>query len=107
MKTFLGTILAVIRPMYALFDIGMTHSFISSYIIWRDGINAQESSTPLRISTAIASRVTAKMVVKECPMVIKDTIMPTDLIVLNMSNYNVILRIDWLSRHYINVFCKK
>ena len=93
MKTFLGTILVAGQPIYALFGMGATHSFITSDIVWHNGI-AQESSSPLKISTSIGARFIAKMVVKEFPMVIKDISMPADLIVLNMSGYEVILGMD-------------
>jgi hypothetical protein len=53
----------------------------------------------LAITTSVGKTVVCKRVVCECPVSICGRVLPTNLIVLPMFSYDVILRMDWLMRH--------
>ena len=44
---------------------------------------------------------------KACEVSINDNTQCVDLIILEMHDYDVILGIDWLSKHYGKIDCKK
>ena len=44
-------------------------------------------------------------VCKKCAITLKDHEFPTDLIVLSIREFNVILRIDWLTKYRANLDC--
>jgi hypothetical protein len=48
-----------------------------------------------------------KCVVCECPVSICGRVLPTNLVVLPMFSYDVILRMDWLMRHSVVIDCAR
>jgi hypothetical protein len=51
--------------------------------------------------------VVCKRVVCECPVSICGKVLPANLVVLPMFSYDVILRIDWLTRHLAVIYCAR
>jgi hypothetical protein len=49
--------------------------------------------------------VVCKRVVCECPISICGRVLPTNLVVLLMFSYDVILGMDWLTRHSVIIDC--
>jgi hypothetical protein len=53
----------------------------------------------LAVTTPVGKTVVYKCVVYECPISIYGRILPANLVVLPMFSYNVILGMDWLTKH--------
>jgi hypothetical protein len=49
--------------------------------------------------------VVCKRIVCECPISICGRVLPVNLVVLPMFNYNVILGMDWLTKHSEIIDC--
>ena len=46
-------------------------------------------------------------VLRYCPIIVDDRELFTDLIVLDMNEYEIILYMDWLSKYHANIDCRK
>jgi hypothetical protein len=55
----------------------------------------------LAVATSVGKTVVYKRVVCECPVSICGGVLPTNLVILPMFSYNVILKMDWLSRNLV------
>ncbi|XP_052185210.1 uncharacterized protein LOC127796845 [Diospyros lotus] len=45
--------------------------------------------------------------VPECEIIVHDRVMPGDLVVLAIQDFDLLLGMDWLSRHYAKVDCRR
>ena len=45
--------------------------------------------------------------IKGIPVVIKDRVMPADLIVVHLENHEVIVGMDWLEKHRATLDCRR
>jgi Retroviral aspartyl protease len=94
-------------PAFVLIDMGASHSFVLSLFIasreWPTEIRtrAMEVQTPLG-RTVIVDRVCRKRLVK-----IAGRDLVVDLTVLDMRDFDVLLGLDWLTRHRAVVDCER
>ncbi|XP_020102373.1 uncharacterized protein LOC109719935 [Ananas comosus] len=90
----------------ALFDTGASHSFISSSFAKMHDIEISDSADAWWVY-APEHTFSVHEVCAACPVQIDDWIMPADLLVLNrMKGFDVILRMDWLTKCYATIDCK-
>jgi hypothetical protein len=59
----------------------------------------------LTVTTPVRKTVVCKRVVCECSVSICGRVLPTNLVVLPMFSYNVILKMDWLTKHLAIIDC--
>ena len=59
----------------------------------------------LAITTPIGKTVVCKRAVCECPISICGRVLPTNLVVLPMFSYDVILGMDWLTKYSVVIDC--
>ena len=97
------------EPAKILFDSEASRSFIStSYALY-----ANRELTPLQnklvVTTPLGERIPKTSVFKGCEVVIEGMVLKANLIPLEMTNFDVILGMDWLSSHRasMNYFTKK
>ncbi|XP_077215710.1 uncharacterized protein LOC143850338 [Tasmannia lanceolata] len=107
-----GTIVSGTLPIpssygYVLFDSGATHSFVSSAFAALHCLPTLPLDYDLCVSTPIGKEILANRISKMCPVRIGNREILVDLILLEMSNFDVILGMDWLSTHYALVDCNK
>jgi hypothetical protein len=82
-----------------LFNSGATHFFMSIMFIRLSSLVVRTLELGLAITTPIGKIVACKYEVCECPVRIYGRVLPTNLVVLPMVSYDVVLRMDWLVRH--------
>jgi hypothetical protein len=82
-----------------LFDLGATHSFVCIVSVRLSRLVVRTLEPGLAITTPVRKTVVCKRVVCECPIGICGRVLPTNLVVLPLFSYYVILRMDWLTRH--------
>ena len=80
-----------------LFDSGASHSFISYAFMVRLQLIAHLLDTPLSVSTPLGEVSLLESVCRRCTVSLDESEFIVDLIVLHMSEFDVILGIDWLS----------
>jgi hypothetical protein len=61
----------------------------------------------LAVNTSVGKTIVCKHVVCECPVSICGRVFPTNLVVLPIFSYNVILEMDWLTRHSMIINCAR
>ncbi|XP_066160604.1 uncharacterized protein [Oryza sativa Japonica Group] len=97
-EVVLGTFPVNSYPAIVLFDSGAMHSFISKKFAGTHGLSVVELKTPMRVHTPGSDMKTTHY----CPSVtieIKRSQFLADLILLKSKDLDVILGMDWLTRH--------
>jgi hypothetical protein len=77
-----------------LFDSEVTHSFVSIVFARLSRLIVRTLKPGLAITTLVGKTVVFKCVVCECPVSIYGRVFPTNLVVLPMFSYDIILRMD-------------
>nr|ABA97778.2 retrotransposon protein, putative, Ty3-gypsy subclass [Oryza sativa Japonica Group] len=97
-EVILGTFPVNSTPAVILFDSGATHSFISKRFAGAHGLSLVKLKIPMRVHTPGGGMTTTHY----CPSVtveIQGLIFPANLILLESKDLDVILGMDWLTRH--------
>jgi hypothetical protein len=89
----------------ALFDSGATHSFISIVFVRLSRLVVRTLEPGLAVTTPVEKTMVCKRVVCKCPVSICGRVLPTNLVVLPMFSYDIILRMDWLMKHLAIIDC--
>nr|AAR06331.1 putative polyprotein [Oryza sativa Japonica Group] len=99
-EVILGTFPVNSTPAVILFDSGATHSFISKRFAGAHGLSLVKLKIPMRVHTPGGGMTTTHY----CPSVtveIQGLIFPANLILLESKDLDVILGMDWLTRHRV------
>jgi hypothetical protein len=90
-----------------LIDLGSTHSFIVS--LFACILNLDNKGTPCNVvvSTPLGKQLGSDLSYGDCEMKLGSVTLVGDLIRLPIEDYDIILGIDWLSRHYAPVDYKQ
>ena len=102
-----GIISILYHDAYTLVDPGATHSFASKPFLDRFQIETQPLEGRIRVSLSARDPLLADRVVRECRVLIEGQEFPADLVALDMRNFDVVLGMDWLSRHRATLDCYK
>eukprot|EP00253_Pinus_taeda_P010551 PITA_10551 len=89
-----------------LIDPGATFSYVSPKIIERCKLQPIRFKKPwlVQLATGAKRRVTEK--IKDCSLTIAGESVVTDMNVLPLGSYDVLIGMDWLERHWSLVDCK-
>jgi hypothetical protein len=88
-----------------LFDLGAIHSFVSVVFVRFSRLIVRTLEPGLAVTTPAGKTVVYKRVVCECRVSIGGRVLPANLVVLPMFSYDVILRMDWLTKHSAIIDC--
>ncbi|KAK8694914.1 hypothetical protein V6N13_072458 [Hibiscus sabdariffa] len=100
-----GTVELNSQSAYALIDSGSTHSFICTTAIERLSMKPENVRTRLVVSNPIGKEMPINLICKECPVTIRGIPFPIDLYVLPNCEFDLILGMDWLSKHQAWIDC--
>ena len=92
---------------YTLVDPGATHSFASKHFLYRFQIKTQPLEGRMRVSLLDGDPLFSDRVVRDSKVLIEGQDFPTDLVALDMRDFDVVLGMDWLSRHRATLDCYK
>ena len=92
---------------YTLVDPGATHSFASKPFLDRFQIETRPLEGRMRVSLPAGDSLLADKVVRDSRVLIEGQEFPADLVVLDMMDFDVVLDMDWLSRHRATLDCYK
>ncbi|XP_021770728.1 uncharacterized protein LOC110734910 [Chenopodium quinoa] len=93
-------------PIKVLFDSGATFSFISKAIVLKLSNclkTVDEVDLPIVISTG--GVVKCNKIFRDVPLEIEGKVFLPDLIEFGLSDFNVILGMDWLSKYSVEISC--
>ena len=84
-----------------LFDSGASHSFIPTSVVRELGLEVETLEEPLYASSPLGTRVSVNLICLDCELEIFGILLTVDLRVMDMSKFNVILRMDWLMAYRV------
>ena len=86
-------------PARILFNTGSSQSFVSTTF----ALHANRELVPLKnklvVNTPLGEQILRTSVFKGCEVVVEGVVLKANLIPLEMTDFDVILGIDWLSSH--------
>jgi len=89
-----------------LFDTGSTHSFVALRIVCYIPFSGTLLPHYLIMSTLGGVELVGSEVYRNYKIMVHDKELPGDLIILDIYDFDLILGMDWLSRHYAKVDCR-
>ncbi|XP_024030832.1 uncharacterized protein LOC112094379 [Morus notabilis] len=89
-----------------LFDTGATHSFVFTTFVKILGLKPDDLETSMFISSPLGC-VEVTSVCRSCVITIGSEKLKADLIILPMNPFDVVLRMDWLSRYGAIIDCHR
>ena len=102
-----GMISVYDHDAYALVDLGATHSFISVPFPERHQIESQPIDGRMVVSVPNGDTMISERIVPGSRLVIQNKDFPANLIVLSIHDFDIILGMDWLSKHRATLDCYK
>nr|XP_027186082.1 uncharacterized protein LOC105852844 [Cicer arietinum] len=94
------------RDAHVLFDLGATHSFVSSWFATRLGKCSSFLEEPLVVAKPVGGNLLAKSVYRSCDINIDGKVLPVDLVVIDLVDFDAILGMDWLALHHATLDCQ-
>ena len=94
-----GIISILDHDAYTLVDPGATHSFASKPFLDCFQIKTQPLEGRMRVSLLAGDPLVSNRVVRDSRVLIGGQEFSTDLMALDMGDFDVVLGMDWLSRH--------
>ncbi|XP_059637343.1 uncharacterized protein LOC132279403 [Cornus florida] len=106
---------SVVRDMFlvphswahVLFDSDASYSFIASSFAWALGLEVSQFDRPLCVDMPIGGSVALSRVCRSCSITIIGRVLEFNLILLEMTGFDVILGMDWLSSFRAVIDCFK
>ena len=89
-----------------LFDSGALHSFIAASVVIELGLEVETLKEPLYVSSPLGIRARIGMICRGCKLGISGTLLTVDLRIVDMSEFDVILGIDWLTAYKVVIDCE-
>ena len=93
--------------MHALIDPGSTHSYVCTEHLFDKMSSAEKLAYDMHVTSPLGHNVKVNRVYKKCPLVIHDREFSVDLIALPFHEFDLILRMDWLSKLWVIIECDK
>ena len=90
-----------------LFDSSASHSFITASCVKDLVLEVETLEDPLHVSYPLGTRVNVDQICRGYEVEISGILLTMDLRVKDMSEFNVILRKDWLTAHRVVIDCDR
>ena len=90
-----------------LFDSGASHSFIVASVVIELGLEVEALEEPLYVSSPLGIRARIRMICHGCELEISGILLTMDLRVMDMSEFDVILGMDWLTTYRVVINCER
>ena len=90
-----------------LFDSVASHSFITASCVRELGLEVETSEKPLYVSSPLGTRVSVDLICRGCELEIFGIILTVNLRVMDMSKFDVILGMGWLTACRVVIDCER
>ena len=90
-----------------LFDYGVSHSFITASCVNVLGLKVESLGKPLHASSPLGIRVRVEKICQDCELDIFGNLLTVDLRVMDISDFDVIFGMDWLTAHRVVINCDR
>jgi hypothetical protein len=95
-----GTFSINYTPVIILFDSGATHSFISDKCVARVGLDSCQTKGSYMISTP-GEKINSNQLIRYVPIQLGSKVIKTDLVLLSLEGMDIILGMDWMTKHKV------
>ncbi|KAF8088719.1 hypothetical protein N665_0532s0078 [Sinapis alba] len=102
-----GSVLVGGEPAHTLFDTGASHSFVSPHLVQSWSFRGVFEPVAKHIQTAGTEKLGAVGIHRDVPVMLGGVDFRGDLTEMEMSYYDAILGMDWLSRHQVVLDCPR
>ena len=102
-----GTFLLFRLWVRILFDYGASHSFIAASVVQELGLEVTTLEKPLYVSSPLGTRVSVDLICRGCELEISGILLTMDLRVMDMSEFDVILGMDWFTIYRVVIDCER
>ena len=102
-----GTFLLSLLWARVLFDSGAPHSFIVASVVIELGLEVEGLEEPLYVSSPLGIRARIGMICRGCELEISGILLTVDLRVMDMSEFDVIMGMDWLTAYRVVIDCER
>ena len=103
--SYTGYVFAISLWARVLFDSGASHSFIVASVVIELGLEVETLEEPLYVSSPLGIRARIGMVCRGCELEISGTLLIVDLRIMDMSEFDVIPGMDWLTAYWVVIDC--
>ena len=90
-----------------LFNSGASHSFIAASCVRVLGLEVETLDEPLHVSSLLGTKARIDRICRGCELEIFGILLTGDLRVMDMSEFEVILGMDWLTAHRVVIDCDR
>ena len=90
-----------------LFDSGVSHSFIAASVVIEVGLEVEALEEPLYVNSPLGIRERIGMICRGCELEISGILLTVDLRVMDMSEFDIILGMDWLIAYRVIIDCER
>ena len=77
-----------------MFDSGVTHSFVATSCVKYLGLEVETLEEPLHVSYPLGTRVRVDQICRDCELEISGILLTVDLRVMDVLEFDVILRMN-------------
>ncbi|XP_075077413.1 uncharacterized protein LOC142164128 [Nicotiana tabacum] len=89
-----------------LFDPGSSHSYVCSSLAFPDTIKSVRLDFDVLVTSPLGHQAIVNRIYRDCPFMIQNLVFPAYLLKMPFQDYDVIVCMDWLYRHYALVDCR-
>ena len=101
-----GIFLLYDTEMHALIDPGSTHSYVCiDHVFDKIPPTVEQLAYDMHVTSPLGHNVSVNSIYRNCPIVIQTREFLADLITLPFREFDLILGMDWLSKHQAIVDC--
>ena len=100
-----GTFLLFHLWARGLFDSGVSHSFIATLCVKELGLEVETFEKSLHVSSPLRTKVRVDQICWNCELEISRILLAGDLRVMDMSEFDVIIGMDWFTAHRVIFNC--
>jgi hypothetical protein len=90
------------QPVIILFDSGATHSFITSKCGTKVGLDLYPTNGAYMIPTP-GGKISSNQIYRKVPIQLGSHLIKTDLLLLDLEGMDVLLGMDWMTRHRVSL----
>jgi hypothetical protein len=98
----MGTFTIHHQPAVILFDSCATHSFISPKFGTKVGLDFYHTKGTYMIATH-GGKIASNQICRDVPIQLGSNLIKTDLILLNVEGMDILLGMDWMTRHQVSL----
>ena len=102
-----GTFLPFRLWARVFFYSGASHLFIVASCVKDLGLEVETLKEPLLVNSHLGTRVSVDKICRDCELEISRILLTVDFKVMDMSEFDVILGMDWLSAHRVVIHCDR